>query len=133
LLTTGQLVRHPLGLAVQADHLEDFRNDLDDGPLGFVDNLECEGDVLADGLVTQQAEVLEDTAIVRRSLGTCRLLMVLSVLPLTMTVPVVGLSSLRISRRQVDLPDPDGPIRKTNSPFSISMLTLSSAGRVLAG
>jgi hypothetical protein len=29
----------------------------------------------------------------------------------------------------VDLPEPDGPIRKTNSPLSIFTLTLSSAGR----
>ena len=29
----------------------------------------------------------------------------------------------------VDLPEPDGPMRKTNSPLSILTLTLSSAGR----
>ena len=29
----------------------------------------------------------------------------------------------------VDLPEPDGPMRKTNSPLSILTETLSSAGR----
>ena len=29
----------------------------------------------------------------------------------------------------VDFPDPDGPIKKTNSPFSILSETLSRAGR----
>src|SRR5262245_434338 len=35
-----------------------------------------------------------------------------------------------MSRRKVDLPEPDGPTRKTNSPFSTSRLTFSSAGRL---
>ena len=33
---------------------------------------------------------------------------------------------------KVDLPEPEGPMRKTNSPFSTSTLTLSSAGLVEA-
>src|SRR5215471_8465375 len=44
--------------------------------------------------------------------------------------PSLGRSSRRISRRKVDLPEPDGPTRKTNSPFSTSRLTFSSAGRL---
>ena len=43
--------------------------------------------------------------------------------------PVVGVSSASSSRMKVDLPDPDGPIRKTNSPLSILTETSSSAGR----
>src|SRR5579884_2296851 len=43
--------------------------------------------------------------------------------------PVVGFSSASSSRMTVDLPEPVGPIRKTNSPLSILMLMLSSAGR----
>ena len=43
--------------------------------------------------------------------------------------PVVGVSSASTSRMKVDLPEPDGPMRKTNSPLSILRLTLSSAGR----
>src|SRR5690348_14322233 len=47
--------------------------------------------------------------------------------------PSDGRSSRRISRRKVDLPEPDGPTRKTNSPFSTSRVTLSSAGRLWLG
>src|ERR1700761_5321890 len=43
--------------------------------------------------------------------------------------PVVGFSSPSNSRMNVDVPDPDGPIRKTNSPLSIFTLTSSNAGR----
>src|ERR1700760_2696710 len=43
--------------------------------------------------------------------------------------PVVGVSSPNSNRMNVDLPDPDGPIRKTNSPLSILSETLSRAGR----
>ncbi len=54
-------------------------------------------------------------------------------LPSTSTVPDVGVSSRSSSRRNVDLPDPDGPTRNTNSPLSISSETSLSAGRVPAG
>src|SRR5699024_8443076 len=46
------------------------------------------------------------------------------------TSPEVGLSSLSNSFKKVDLPDPEGPIRKTNSPLSMCTVTSSSAGRV---
>ena len=46
---------------------------------------------------------------VRRSFGTCHLLIVLSTLPFTLTVPEVGVSSFSSSRRNVDLPEPGGP------------------------
>ena len=48
----------------------------------------------------------------------------------TVIVPLVGTSSRSSSRRNVDLPEPDGPMRKTNSPCSMSTETWSSAGRV---
>src|SRR4051794_2606962 len=70
---------------------------------------------------------------VRRSLGTCHLLIVFSVLPLTTIVPEVGVSSLSSNRRNVDFPEPEDPMRKTNSPLSISVDTSSRAGRPLAG
>jgi hypothetical protein len=70
---------------------------------------------------------------VRRSFGTFHLLIVFSVLPFTMTVPEVGVSSLSRSRKKVDFPEPEDPIRKTNSPLSISVDTSSRAGRPLAG
>src|SRR5712691_3287003 len=50
-------------------------------------------------------------------------------LPATWIRPSEGRSSLRISRRNVDLPEPEGPTRKTNSPFSTSIVTFSRAGR----
>src|ERR1700757_2055892 len=43
--------------------------------------------------------------------------------------PVVGESIPNSSRMNVDLPEPDGPIRKTNSPLSILTLMSSNAGR----
>jgi hypothetical protein len=45
------------------------------------------------------------------------------------TLPLVGDSSFSSSRMNVDLPDPDGPMKKTNSPFSTETVTSSSAGR----
>src|SRR5206468_9747242 len=47
--------------------------------------------------------------------------------PATKTSPCVGSPSRSNKRRDDDLPDPDGPTRKTNSPFSISIETSSSA------
>src|SRR6201993_10762 len=43
--------------------------------------------------------------------------------------PVVGESIPNSSRMNVDLPEPEGPIRKTNSPLSILTLMSSNAGR----
>src|SRR3954471_19704258 len=43
--------------------------------------------------------------------------------------PDDGSSSASSSRMNVDLPEPEGPMRKTNSPLSILTDTLSSAGR----
>src|SRR5882762_296449 len=43
--------------------------------------------------------------------------------------PDDGCSSASRSRMKVDLPEPDGPMRKTNSPLSILTEMLSSAGR----
>ncbi|SHX01688.1 Uncharacterised protein [Mycobacteroides abscessus subsp. abscessus] len=41
----------------------------------------------------------------------------------------MGSSSANSSRMNVDFPEPEGPMRNTNSPLSISRLTLSNAGR----
>src|SRR3954465_12038431 len=43
--------------------------------------------------------------------------------------PEDGCPSASSSRMTVDFPEPDGPMRKTNSPLSILTDTLSSAGR----
>ncbi len=45
---------------------------------------------------------------------------------LTSPLPAFSAAS---SRMKVDLPEPDGPIRKTNSPLSILTLMSSNAGR----
>src|SRR5215471_11607074 len=66
----------------------------------------------------------------RRRYGTFQLVSLARSFPATWIRPSVGRSSRRISRRKVDLPEPDGPTRKTNSPFSTSRLTFSRAGRL---
>ncbi len=48
-------------------------------------------------------------------------------------LPFVGFSSLRINRRKLDLPEPDAPTRKTNSPFNTSRVTPFNAGREVPG
>ena len=65
-----------------------------------------------------------------RSRGTRRRGSLATLRSFTVIVPRVGTSSRSRSRRNVDLPDPEGPMRKTNSPLSISAETRSSAGRV---
>jgi hypothetical protein len=65
----------------------------------------------------------------RRMLGIFQECSRFSSRPATYTRPAVGRCSRRISLRKVDLPDPDAPTRKTNSPFSISTSTSSSAAR----
>src|SRR5256886_5649557 len=43
-----------------------------------------------------------------------------ALLPLTSTVPAVGVVRSPMIRRRVDFPQPDGPISETNSPGSTS-------------
>src|SRR5690348_3286059 len=54
-------------------------------------------------------------------------------LPLTRTLPLVGCSSCSSSWLIVDLPEPDGPMKTTKSPFSIDTDTSSSDGREAFG
>ncbi len=72
------------------------------------------------------------TPIWRRSAGTFQLASRATSLPATCTRPLVARSSRSTRRRKVDLPDPDDPTRKTNSPLATSRLTSSSAARGLA-
>ena len=65
----------------------------------------------------------------RRMAGIFQLCSLLSSRPATNTLPVLARCSRRISRKNVDLPDPDAPTRKTNSPLSMSTSMLSSAAR----
>src|ERR1700744_4294805 len=62
LLATGQLVGHPVVLALQADQVDDLGHDLADEPPRLADDLQREGHVLVDVLVRQEPEVLEHTA-----------------------------------------------------------------------
>lgn len=59
---------------------------------------------------------------VRRMRGTCRGLMLFRLYPLTMSLPSVRPISPVMSLMMVDLPDPEGPTRKTNSPSSMRRL-----------
>ena len=67
------------------------------------------------------------TPSVRRRYGTARGRIFSSTKPLTVRLPLVGLSSAVRSLIMVDLPDPEGPTRNTNSPSSIFMDTPLSA------
>src|SRR3954465_2458026 len=62
LLAAGQLLGQATALAVQADELEHLGHHPLDGRLRLADHLQREGDVLGDGLVRQQPEVLEHGA-----------------------------------------------------------------------
>ncbi len=55
--------------------------------------------------------------------------------PLTVIAPVLGSMRLAIRRSNVDLPQPDGPIRLTNSPAATvrSTSTIASTWRVVPG
>lgn len=70
LLPSGELVGHPVGLAVEADQLERLGDALGDLVAGVPGHLHREGDVLGDVLVLQQAEVLEDGADLAAQRGT---------------------------------------------------------------
>src|SRR5258708_4518357 len=62
LLTTGQLVGHPVALALKPDEIDDLRNHFANESARLADDLERERDVLVDALPGQQPEVLEDAA-----------------------------------------------------------------------
>ncbi len=61
------------------------------------------------------------TPSVRRRYGTARPRSFSTAKPLTSALPEVGRSSAVRILMMVDLPEPDGPTRKTNSPSSIFM------------
>ena len=69
LLSSRELVRHPLLLAGQAHQGEHLRHRLLYEGAGGADHLQGEGDVLEDGLARKQAEVLEHGADVTAEVG----------------------------------------------------------------
>src|SRR5690606_21184628 len=62
LLAAGELVGHPVFLALEPDELEHGRDVATDLPPRLADDLQRERDVLEDRLVRQQPEVLEHRA-----------------------------------------------------------------------
>ena len=133
LLAAGELVREPLLLALEPDDPQRLGDGLADDRAGLADDLQREGDVLEDGLVGQQPEVLEHRADLATQLRHLRSGSRESSRPATNTEPEVAFSSLSARRRRVDLPEPDWPTMKTNSPRSTSRDTPSTAGRVVRG
>src|SRR3954451_19514420 len=69
----------------------------------------------------------------RRKCGTFHDRMVVTSLVFTTTLPRVGATSCSRSLMIVDLPEREGPMKKTNSPFSMPTLTSSSDGRDALG
>ena len=69
LLTTGELAGQVVALLGQADQVEHLGNLCRDHVLGPADHLEGEGHVFEDGLVGQQAKVLEHAADVAAQVG----------------------------------------------------------------
>lgn len=69
------------------------------------------------------------TPILRRSPGTFQLCRRLRSLPATKMRPLVARYSRSTSLMKVDLPEPELPTRKTNSPLSMVTFTSDSAAR----
>src|SRR6266540_1749519 len=79
-------------------------------------------------LVADDLAVLQlDDTIARRSAGTFQEASRFNSLPATHMRPALGRSSLISRRMKVDLPEPDWPTTKTNSPLPISTETSSRA------
>lgn len=82
-------------------------------------------------LLGRRRKSWKTTPRLRRKYGTLREEIEPRSCPSTWMLPLVGFSSFRMRRRQLDLPEPDAPTRKTNSPRSTSRLMPFSAGRVV--
>ena len=120
LLAAGELVREAVELVGQADELRISGTFSLDLVARLALHLERVGDVLVDVAVRQQLEVLEDAADVAAQLRHAR---ALAASPASgrrrSGCPRSASSSLSSSLMNVDLPEPDGPTRKTHSPLSI--------------
>ena len=131
LLAAGQLVGQPLCLPFQADQLEDLGNDLlivaRDRPITSRANPTLSSTVLLGS--SRKSWKTQPTGVDAQAPWTAANG---RSFPSTSICPRVGTSSRITSRRNVDLPEPEGPIRKANSPLSTSMVTSSRAGLVEA-
>ena len=123
-------MRKARGLAGEPDDLQHVGHGLRDEAAALAD-LQRERDVLVDGLVAKQPEVLEDDPRLRRKNGTLLFEIAASRWPSTWMSPELGSSSRIMSRIMVLLPEPEAPTRNTNSPFRISKETPPRAGRAL--
>ena len=132
LLAAGELVREPLLLTLESDDPQRLGDGLADHRAGLADDLQREGDVLEDGLVGQQPEVLEHRADLATQLALCGRA---AGRAHGRDEHRAGGGVLLFERepRRVDLPEPDWPTMKTNSPRSTSRDTPSTAGRVVRG
>jgi hypothetical protein len=84
-------------------------------------DLQRQRDVLLDSAPRQQRRRLEDVAVGARLARHFRRHAV------DVIVPAVGCSRSAMTRRNVVLPQPDGPMKETNSPLPIVRSTLDSA------
>ena len=123
LLAAGQLVGQVVALLGQADQVEDLGHLGAHHVLGPADHLEGERHVLVDRLVGQQPEVLEDAADVAAQVGHPPLGQGDDVLPGLPDLARGRAAPPQHSRMKSVLPEPEGPTRKTNSPFSMSTVT----------
>ena len=93
-------------------------------------HLERVGDVLGALRFGSSLKSWKTQPTLRRSIGTFERLSRPRSRPPTMMRPLVGSSSFRSSRMIVDLPEPDAPTTKTNSPLSITNETSVERGDV---
>ena len=119
--------RHPVVLALEAHQVDHLGHDLAVTP-GLADDLQREVNVLEEFRSGRSRKSWKTQLIRRRSIGTRQLDSRARSRPDTRMWPSVGRSSFRTSRRNVDLPYPEGPTRKTTPPLSTEMVTLSKAG-----
>ena len=118
LFTAGQLMRDPLGLALEADPLQHFRHVWCGDPERRADHLEAKATFpttvrsVAAGSPGRRTDACDGGYAGRRADEVPP--------PRPSIVPGVATSS-RISRRsKVDSPEPDGPTTNANSPLSTS-------------
>ena len=128
LLAAGELVGVAVELGREADQAQRLRHLGADLGAAGADHLQRVGDVVVDGAVGQQLEVLEDGADVAPQLRDLLLRQGADVAAGDADAcprsPRARGSAVLI---RVDLPQPVGPTRKTNSPRSIASETRSSA------
>jgi hypothetical protein len=121
-------VRKSLVLAGQADECEDFGHGLLDESARGSDDLESERDILEDGLVRQEAEVLEHRADVPAEIRHLAVGQRAQVATEHDDTAVARRLLAQDESQARGLARPEAPTRNTNSPRSTSKSTLLRAG-----